>query len=295
MMKLIQGISALFLCLALSGCEPVQKMLELLELVKPATPGKVTQPESIQNELGASPTPTPILDPVAKAESIAKQNSELLAEIYKVVFNEDEVEDKSDYGSLVNSLNQGASLEGIYRGLVMGSRYRALESKAQGASPAELKFFAIEMAELQSAMRQPTQFSETEAKKPPSIDYPDGSLATPTAGAATVTKKRDKAEIMAGLLKTFIGASVYTLKRTLGDEALRKFDEDKDDIGNLARWYASTVVRLSQSKVDFGLELRNRADFDFHFRFAKNMAVDRVKWEALNRYHRYLNAVSKSR
>jgi hypothetical protein len=276
----------------LSACEPAKQFLELLGLSRVEKPNVAPDEVKKETEL-ASQTP----DPSEKAASIAKENSELLSEVYKVVFNQDEIDDKLDFGSLAHSLNQGASLEGIYRGLVMGSRYRALESKSQGASPAELKVFAEEMAELQGSMRNPSVFSSTEAKKAPSIEYPDGSSPIPTseAGSQTLTKRKEHAEVVNDLLHTFIGASLFTLKRVLGEEALKKFDEDKNDPGNLAQWYARTVIRLSGSHVDFGLELRNRADFDFHFKFAQKIASDRVKWEVLNRYHRYLNTVSKLR
>jgi hypothetical protein len=236
-----------------------------------------------------SPTP----DPAVLSASIAKENSELLAEIYRVTFNQDQVEEKTDFPGLHNSLNQGASLEGIYRGIVSGSRYRALESKSQAAGPSELKVFAEEMAELQAVMRDPTEFSPVDAKKAPEIDFPDGTVPVGvTPRSQVVRKKVEKAERVQEILRIFIGASLFTLKRTLCEEALRKFDEDKDDPGSLAQWYARTVVRLANTKVDFGLELRNRPDFDFHFKFAQRMARDRVKWEALNRYHRTLNAAA---
>jgi hypothetical protein len=238
----------------------------------------------------ATPTPAP------PSEDLAKENSELLAEMLKVVFDENDIDQKAMFNGLVSSLNQGASLEGIYRGLVMGSHYSALESKAQAAGPTELKAFAIEMADLQDTMKNPSVFSVDDAKKAPTIDYPTeaDANATPSApsasqGSPEFTKKRDKGEVRDELLQIFIGASGYTLKRTLGNEALNKLDEVKGNLSDLAQWYATFVVRMAQSKVDFGLPLRNRPDFDFHYKFAQKMALDRVKWEVLNRYHRYLN------
>ncbi len=214
----------------------------------------------------------------------------------RVVFREDQIEDPGSFEELSRSLNQGASLEGIYRGIVMGTRYRALESKSKGASPQELRAFASEMAELQLAMRNPTLFDET-SKRAPEIEFPggDASSSAPAAPATTPpspARKKDRAAIEAELLRVFIGASSFTLKRVLGEEALRKFDEDSSDSAGISQWYAGLVLRLIARGLDAGLELRNRSDFGFHQKFAERMARDRVKWEVLNRYHRYLNSVA---
>jgi flagellar basal body-associated protein FliL len=244
-------------------------------------------PKEVKDEVNLVGTPAP----KQTAGQLAKENSELLAEMFNVVFDQKDSETKTDFGSLAMSLNQGASLEGIYRGLVAGSRYRALESKSQGASPTELKAFAIEMSELQDTMKNPSTF-DSDAKSAPTIQYPtENDANTPVAhdGSQEVTTKKDKTEVRNELLETFLGASGYTLKRVLGNEALKKMDEMKDDRGEMAKWYADFVIRMAQSKVDFGLPLRSQPDYDFHFKFAQKMAVDRTKWEVLNRYHRYLN------
>ena len=143
-------------------------------------------------------------------------------------------------------------------------------------------------------MKNPSVFS-ADAKKAPSIDYPDGSEAVvpvASAGSQVVEKKKDRMQLQGELLQTFIGASSFTLKRTLCEEALKKFEEVKDNSGDMAQWYANFVLHMADTKVDFGLELRSKPDFDFHFKFAQKMALDRVKWEVLNRYHRYLNALA---
>lgn len=241
------------------------------------------------------PSPSPTATPNA-AEAAVKANAELLTEMYQVTFNKKEIEDQSQFVSLVSSLNQGASLEGIYRGLVMGSRYRVLESKAKAASPNAIKFFAIEMGELQGTMKYPTQFNKETAKQFPSIDFPEGASDTPdslTFGDdnrehADGTKKTQK-EITEEILQDFIGATPFTLKRVLAEEVLKKMDEMKDSPLDLPQWYATLVVRLAETGTDFGLPQRNSADFDFHFRFAKTMSVDRVKWEVLNRHLRIIN------
>jgi len=245
-----------------------------------------------------SPSPTPALDPKIVA---TKANAELLTEMFQVTFNKKEIEDPSQFSGLLSSLNQGASLEGVYRGLIMGARYRVTESKAKAASPAAIKFFASEMSELQAGMKNPTEFSKITAKEFPTIEYPEG---TSDSGSNSLTfgndqqgaqekdkNKKDKNALAAEMLQDFIGATPYTLKRVLSEEILKKVDELKDSRADLAHWYAGLVVHLSDANTDFGLPQRNSSDFDFHFRFAMAMSQDRVMWEVLNRYHRIINRI----
>lgn len=277
--------SILTMTLVLSACKvpaPLENAVEWMKNLVGMAQVAETKP---------APSPTPALSPQVAAQ---KANAELLAEMYHVVFHQKEIEDQSTFASLVSSLNQGASLEGIYRGLVMGSRYRVLESKAKAASPDAIKFFALEMSELQAGMKNPTKFTKDTAKLVPSIDYPEGISDT---GPDSLTfgdtppeiSKKTAKEIVEEMLQDFIGATPFTLKRVLADEALKKMDEMKDSPGEMAQWYASHVERMSGTNTDFGLPQRNANDFDFHFRFAKTMAVDRVKWEVLNRYLRVIN------
>ena len=283
-MKLtLAGIVTVFSAFFSSCKVPVS--FELFKYKQKNLPGEVKDEMSQASDPDSSPS----------AGALAKANSELLSEMMKVVFHDDKIQDKSEFGGLTHSLNQGASLEGVYHGVVMGSRYRGLEASAKAASPRVLKVFVLEMVELQSSMRDPTEFQVEDARKAPTIEYPDGSSATPQFGkkkeSQEVTQKKDKNVLASELLQTFIGASEYTLKRVLADEALKKLDELKDSPAELAQWYAQFVLRMCDTHVDFGLELRNKPDFDFHFKFARKMAPDRVKWEVLNRYHRYLNWV----
>jgi hypothetical protein len=283
--KILKCGFLLGLCLVSVACDPVAKINEIIAALRHE---EKNLPAEVKNEMSTAQDPAQ----KASASELARANLELLSEMMKVVFDQDEVEDRSGFGGLAHGLNEGASLEGIYQGMIMGSRYRALESKSQAASPADLKLFAEEMAELQLSMKNPSVFVPEEAKKAPSIDFPDGSnpnIPVSKAGTQVVEKKREKAELMEDLLQTFIGASKFTLKRILGQEALKKIDEMKGDSGDLARWYAQFVLRMCEKKVDFGLDLRVKPDFDLHFKFAQRMALDRVKWEVLNRYHRYLN------
>lgn len=288
--------AALALTLALSGCQRPE-LQELISKINKAVGFELlkykpkTLPGEVQNEISQASDP----DSTPSASALAKANSEILSEMYKVVFHLEEVKDKSEFGGLNHSLNQGASLEGIYRGLVMGSRYRGLEASTQAASPRVLKAFVGQMVELQLSMRSPTEFQVESARQAPNIEFPEGGETTEHPQVAKkrdtqeVTAKKDKNELINELLQIFIGASSFTLKRVLADEALKKFDELKESPAELAQWYATFVMKMIDTKVDMGLELRSKPDFDFHFKFAQRMAPDRVKWEVLNRYHRYLN------
>ena len=280
-------VFSLVMMMSLSGCNIVNIIKEKLGIISEPLPAEVKQ-EMKQADDGKLALKSP--------GELAKENSELLAEMIEVVFNETEISNKVNFGELANSLNQGASLEGVYHGLVMGSRYRSLESKSQAASTTLLKAFAVEMAELQDTMKNPTEFLKEEAKKAPSIEFPDGNSAAgdiPTAAPRSqeVKAKKPKAQIGEEMLETFIGASSFTLKRVLCDEALKKIDEVKGSPGELSQWYASFVLRMIKTQVNFGLDQRSNSNFDFHFKFAEHMALDRVKWEVLNRYQRYLNSV----
>src|SRR5690348_3117978 len=65
----------------------------------------------------ASGRPRPGASPsgLGVSAELSKANSELLHEVFTVVFGQ-EPADKALFGSYVDSLNQGASLEGVYNG-----------------------------------------------------------------------------------------------------------------------------------------------------------------------------------
>ena len=308
-------IISLMLAPVLSACDPQE---DLNQVVKQT---KAFLYQTFPNLKPPASVPTPANekkeDAAPKAETsaeMAKANSELLSEMMKVTFNVKEVDDKSNFGELAHTLNQGASLEGIYRGIVVGSKYRGLEAKSQASSPTVLKAFAIQMADLQDDMQEPTEFGKENAKGV-SIDFPEGvqddgtpdnvNFSSPSPGASVtptpvsaippvhsqdLKQKRDKKAVVTKLLETFIGASPYTLKRVFADEVMRKMDEVKDSPGEMAQWYGKFTLAMIATGVDFGLQQRNESNFDFHFRFAQNMAQDRVRWELINRCHRFLNA-----
>ena len=290
------AMGSLLVLVLLSACEPLSDLRSFLGIGKSRT--------ELPAEMKAEMKSADSAGQGANPGGLAKENQELLAEMLRVVFDREDSEDQADFEALSRTLNQGASLEGIYRGIIMGSRYRALESSSQAATPSVLKVFASEMAELQDGMREPTRFDPEIARQAPRIDFPEDVPSASSAASKAARKdpaqeaspspRLEKAANFRELLGIFVGASPYTLKRVLGEEALKRFEEAGEDPSAIPLWYAGLVVRLSSANVDFGLDLRRKPDFEFHRNFAKRIAIDRVKWEVLNRYHRLLNAVKKS-
>jgi hypothetical protein len=261
------------LCTGLAGCKPLSELKRLLGLN--SMPSPVPAPVEIR-----------IMDP-------SKGRREILAEMFRVVFDTREVADDEFFEGLLSSLHQGASIEGVYRGLIRGQRYRSLEIGSMGADPSQVRFFASEISLLQDSMREPTRFDTKESRGVPTIEYPEEDSSIGSSPAQEPKPRLKKEDLEKALLQDFAGSSHYTLKRILGDEALRKIEELKGSRADLSRWYASTVLRLQKTGVDFGIPLRNSGDFGMHLRFAENMPLDRVIWEVLNRYHRCINALGR--
>jgi len=221
-----------------------------------------------------------------------KANAELLREILRVVYMR-EPSNRTEFGSLVDSLNQGASFEGLYNGFTHSSIYRKIETANPGATARALKVFSEELVILEAELPAPTVFDANAAK-------PLAVPVTPTADSNGVSElvfdKRGAAQpspksgdLLEKYAAQFAGASIFTLKRVLGDEALKVVNAKMDEKEKLAAWYSKWVVRMAEKKVDFGLELRNKLDEQFHYKWAMSSSEDQLRWEVLNRLHRVLN------
>jgi hypothetical protein len=92
------------------------------------------------------------------------------------------------------------------------------------------------------------------------------------------------------LESTFQKASVFTLKRVLGDEALRVIAMKESSPQALHQWYARWVVRVLAHKVDFGVSVRHKPEEKWHLEWAARNSSDRLRWEVLTRVQRILNA-----
>lgn len=229
----------------------------------------------------------------------SKAHAELLQEVYRVVFLK-EPKDRAEFGSFVDSLNQGASFEGIYNGFTHSSDYRKLEIAQSGASPEALKAFGEELAFLEVELPSPTIFSAADAQPlsfpvQPGVD-PNENVGSPAAMPSAVASTAPRADIKKlteSYTQLFVGASIFTLKRILGDEALKVMTLKKEYPEKMAHWYSQWVVRIAARNVDFGISLRNQANEELHYHWALQATEDRIKWEVLNRLHRVLNEANR--
>jgi hypothetical protein len=269
-----------------------------------------TGPTSPSDE--PSPTPAASHSPVAGVPDLstasrgrgAKANAELLREMHQVIFIQ-EPKDRSAFGSLVDSMNQGASLEGIYNGLVHSDEYRRLEASGISASPEALRAFGEELAALESELAAPVEFDAQGIARPPSevdgvkvIEYGKPSPSPRADGAPSARPSMSvaaRAALAEKYSRQFVGAPVYVLKRVIADEALRVVASKRDYPEKLALWYSRWVAHMSARKVDFGISQRNQADEAFHYKWALTAGEDRIAWEVLNRLHRVLNALNGAR
>jgi len=181
-------------------------------------------PEPIKDLLRLWISPTPVVkkevnEEVHKIEppsdsAITMSNAEILKEMIQDIFQNQLVEfQKSTFNSLMSSMNQGASIEGLYHGLIVGEEYRDLESKSSKASPEVIKYFVSEMSELQLGMKSPTIFSKESVKNLQTIDYPVG-LADP--------KNPDESGVLMG------GAEIKDFGKD-GPDSLVFGDEEKPE------------------------------------------------------------------
>lgn len=239
--------------LSLSGCSKFESARQFLF----GAPQEQAKPI---NEQGLETTnPVYILTP---KERLAIQKT-FLSEIYEQVFAR-KFSDKEEYARWINVLGQGASVEGVYRGLVLSTNYAQLE---QGKTTSKaLDFFVSEMVQL--------LFSRA------------GKSVTNISAPAMVEKEE---KLRAEILTAYEQRSLFTLKRVLGEEVLAYIETIKNDRNELAKWYAETTVRWNQLGVDFGIKQRNSTDKIYLEQWARSNSLGRIQWETLYRLHRLFN------
>lgn len=248
-----------------------------------------------------------------------QEHVELLSEMYAVVFMKDPEEEREDFLDWVDTLNQGASLEGIYNAFTHSSSSRKLESSSPSASPHALKVFGIELARLEMELPRATFFDEGSAgplaefsmqasdeEAPGRVS--EGGVQVVQYGERTQISYKDWEKARKSLLtpstpsspqlladfadrysRLFVSATIFTLKRILSDEALKVAELKAEYPEKLALWYSKWVIQMTGYKVDFGLKLRNDTREQVHYEWALKVPADRLRWEVLNRIHRLLN------
>lgn len=207
-----------------------------------------------------------------------REHQELFIEIYRVVFLSEPDSEKIE--QFAGALSQGASLEGLYNGFTHSEVYRKLESTGEQVSAESLKKIVEILSELEAELPNPSSFNRSSALPLPVL-FP--TQLSELDSDLQVDSKREE------LVKIFENASFFTLKRVLGDEALKVITTKKNKPEILASWYSTWVIQMASRNTDFGLALRNRPDKNFHYQWAMRTSIDRIIWEVLNRVHRVIN------
>ena len=237
-------------------------------------------------------TKTPIAPPAASISTSEKEThakGEIFQEMIQDVF-ETKLKDQEVYESYLGSFSQGASLEGVYNGLTHSAQYRELEKKSPLANPATLQFFSEQMSFIQKQIKTPIELSSTMAHPLAEVSYPTGQEdALPVIPVEKKSRLKSKVDDVAEISALFKNSSFLTLKRILGDAVIRLFNESAEDPLILSKLYGEWSAELAGKNVDFGLELRNQPNPEFHTTWAKANPLDRVLWETLNRIHRVMN------
>jgi hypothetical protein len=266
----------------------------------------------LQSVLETAPAPSPSPPSPVEQEFVsvqarnAKANAEILKEMLQVVFNQ-EPKDRVEFGSWVDVLNQGASFEGVYNGLTHSDDYRKQEGSGPIATVEALREFSEQLAMIEVELPKPTEFS-TEQSDASVSNSDSGEKVPPAKEVLPIEQSRKDAEANRGSVdpkrvqtlrdqyaKQFVGVSIFVLKRVLSDEIQKLVNLKLPQRPLLASWFSKWVMQTNQKNLDFGVSLRNKKDFDFHYRWAMQAPEDRLKWEVLNRIHRVLNEANRQK
>lgn len=228
----------------------------------------------------------------------AQANAEVLAEVFHIVWMR-KPSSKQEFGQWLDVFNQGATLEGIYNGFTRSSYYRSLEQSKSQTNAKALDAFVKILFELQMELPFPTKFDSRSGKPLEQITNPGLQAQELAPGVSAIefnpTKPKalqesDRDRITRRYQGIFESSSIFTLKRVLGAEALRVF-EQKTRAGKtqLGEWYPRWVIEMGKLGIDFGLEQRNFGDPGFHKNWVLQATRDKIQWEILNRVHRVMN------
>ena len=242
-----------------------------------------------------------------------ESNATFLEELHGVVSRTEPHGNDQKFSEFLNALDQGASFEGIYNSFVHSAEYRQIEIAKPGCSPKGLRTFSVELARVELELKEITQFDEKSAgtlayavqigPTDGSADVEqDGTVSFRKTAAISATPPVQVKPTVDGLTLRYMGlfkdSSLYTMKRILGDEALKLVEQKKTQPEVLATWYSKWASNMTVYGVDFGHPLRNKQDPTFHYRWAEDnllndrtFGIERVKWEILNRVHRLLNSL----
>jgi hypothetical protein len=225
-----------------------------------------------------------------------KIRGEVLKEMYQVVLQK-EPQDLEEFSGYREAMVQGATFEGIYNGFTHSSNYRLLEMHHPGSGLETVRLFAEELEILERELSDKTLFHSKSALPLPVLENPAYSLSQQAIyqGRTEAKKIYKGKEAVDYYTRVFYMASMYTLKRVLGDEAMKVVDLKRANQNDLARWYGNWAATLAHKKIDFGLTLRNNTDAEFHYQWALSVPEDLLRWEVLNRLHRLINEANRKK
>jgi len=220
-----------------------------------------------------------------KTISEQEKNALTLTEVWRVVFLE---EPKTDWIlKWVDIQDQGGSLEGIYRALSRSSYYRKKEVDEK------IRVNGDQFLRFKKAMI----WVEKRLSSSPILFDKGSSSPLEEYGVVQFISKLDRSGIETGgfgvkdteFEKSFQNASLFTVKRLLAEKILEALKEREADRTRTVEFYLDWVEFTGGFGVDFGLEIRNQIDREFHKKWAEGVKFDLIVWECLNRAHRLLN------
>lgn len=223
------------------------------------------------------------------AASSEKANAEIAGEMIRVIYllEPDQV---SEFADLTSALNQGASFEGIYNGLIQSARYRKMEQMTDQADPKELSRFAEEYWDLIRTLHGPHVLDSRWARPNPPPQLGE-AISEPQQAQETLSNEKQAG--IRQIENCFKASSQFTLRRVLGERALQLISQLKGEKTRLSQWYGEWAAKKAQSHFDFGLEQRSTQSIDFHKDWAMKANIDLLTWEVLNRLHRIVLAKEK--
>jgi len=227
-------------------------------------------------------------------------NQKILDEMVQTVFLRDPISPK-EFAGLLDVLNQGASFEGVYNGLVHSTEYRQLEENAKPALPTTLQRFAEEwtLLQIELPVEERARLTASLALPIPAIEAPqegDAESASssisdmqPSPTPSFTSRDEERKAVQQATEEIFLRANAFTLRRVIGSEVFKVFARKKGDRNVLADWYARFCSRVAARGVALGYPQREDEGIEFHREWAWNASTDRLQWEVLFRLHRILN------
>lgn len=218
----------------------------------------------------------------------SEQHRILLAEAFRVIFNEKDVYDRQKYSDYVAALDYGAHYEGILRAVLYGELVKQREFPPKDApSPAAIKRFVMLWKVISQNHSQTQMLSLNEVRR---LKDPVQSLYERTE-EKQATKDLSPEAWTTYWENRLVTASVFGLKRALIEYAWERLDDPSQTSLQRARLFAELSVVLAKFQVDLGHSSRMKFEIAEHQEFAQKHPIDRLKLELAVRICRVLNGM----